>query len=128
MHRLTPAIPFHRVANVSNNATLVVGRPARLYSIWVTNVTATILFLKFFDTQVTPNPLTDQPVFVCGVPGVLLAGATSGAGGALSLPRGIRFENGLGLAMVTGAADGNNTSIVAAGDLVASITYRAFRS
>lgn len=112
-------IPFHLVSVASNNAQIVKGGPGQVAAIWATNINAAIAFLKFFDVAQLPNPAIDGPHFVCGIPG----GAAAGAGGSLAIPGGLCFTNGIAFAIVTGAADGNNTA-VAAGEVVVSFVYR----
>lgn len=111
------ALPFHLVSSANNNATLVKATTCWLYTIWCTNVNAAIRFLKFYDVNVVPNPAVHLPAFVCGIPG-----AAAGAGGSLALPVGLTFFTGLGIAIVAGAADTDNTA-VAAGEIVISIGY-----
>jgi hypothetical protein len=112
-------IPFHLVSVASNNAQIVKGGRGLVSAVWATNINAAICFLKFFDVATLPNPLTDAAHFVCGIPG----GAAAGAGGSLAIPGGLCFDNGIAFAIVTGAADGNNTA-VAAGEVVISFVYR----
>jgi hypothetical protein len=111
------AVPFHLVSSANNNATLVRATTCWLYAVWATNVNAAIRFLKFYDLNVVPDPAVHLPSFVCGIPG-----AVAGAGGSIALPVGLVFFTGLALAIVTGSADTNNTS-VAAGEIVISIGY-----
>jgi hypothetical protein len=112
-------IPYHLVSTASNNALCVRAGMGEITNIWVTNINAAIMFVKFFDTVVVPLPGTDPPVFVLGVPG----GGAAGAGGSMAIPDGLSFLNGIGIAMVVNAADTDNTP-VAAGDLVLSFIYR----
>jgi len=112
-------IPFHLVSAASNNAQIVKGGAGTVSAIWCTNINAEIAFLKFFDVATLPNPATDAAHFVCGIPG----GEAAGAGGSLAIPGGLCFSNGIAFAIVTGAADGNNTG-VALGEVVVSFVYR----
>lgn len=117
MRRISTA--FHLISNASNNARVVRGGPGFVAALWATNTNAAIRFLKFFDVAINPIPATDQPIFVCGIPG----GAAAGAGGALAIPGGLRFGRGIGFALVTGAADFNDGA-VAAGEIVISFVFQ----
>jgi hypothetical protein len=111
-------VPYHLVSGASTNATLVIGATAWVQSIWATNVNAAIRFLKFYDTAKPPVPGTDLPVWVSGIPG-----NAAGAGGTLSLPTGMTFFNGIGIAIVAGAADLDATA-VALNEIVVSFSYQ----
>jgi hypothetical protein len=112
-------IPFHIVSGASNNALCVRAGRGEVTEVWVTNINAAIRFVKFYDTPVAPQPGTDAPVFVLGVPG----GGAAGAGGSLSIPNGLTFDSGIAFAILTNAVDSDNTP-VAAGDIVLSFIYR----
>lgn len=114
-------VPFHQVSSGDNNARCIRGDPGIVSAIWATNINAAIRYLKFFDTAVTPDPSKDRPHFVCGIPG----GGAAGAGGSIALPDGgLWFDNGISFAIVTGAADGDNTGVAAAEIVVSFIFHR----
>lgn len=107
------AIPHHFVSAAGNNARVIKGGRGWVSGIWGTNTNAAIMFVKFFDVADTPNPATDRPAYVCGLPG----GGAAGAGG--SMPGRFCFDNGIAIAMVAGAADGDNSPVLA-GEIVFS--------
>jgi len=112
-------IPYQLVSAATNNAQIVRGAPGQVTAVWCTNTNAAIRFLKFFDVARIPEPANDRPVFICGIPG----GGAAGAGGSIAIPGAICFDNGIGIAIVTGAADGDN-SAVAAGEIVVGFVIR----
>ena len=111
--------PFHFVSEASTNAKIIKGGPGQVTAIWCTNINAAIRFLKFYDVAQAPNPATDRPVFVCGIPG----GGAPGAGGSIAVPGAICFDNGIGIAIVQLAADTDATA-VALGEIVVSFVVR----
>lgn len=111
------ARPFRLISAATNNATVVKSTAGEVWAIWAANISAAIRFLKFYDKATAPNPLVDTPVFVCGVPG-----NTAGAGGSLPFPRGMAFNIGIGIVVVTGIADTDNTA-TAANEVAVSIAF-----
>lgn len=102
----------------SNNATLVAGQPATIGTITVFNAGAALAYLKLYDFARVPVPGTDTPWMVVAVP---ITGTA-----VVSFPEesGPRTAAGLGVGMVTGAANSDNTA-VAAGQLTMVMTYRS---
>lgn len=112
------ATPYHRVSTADTNAASVKGTAGQVFAVWATNVNAAIRYLKFYDVSGTPNPASDAVKWVCGIPG-----NTAGAGGAIAFPPGLEFTTGIGIAIVTGAGDTDNTG-VAASEILVSIAYK----
>ena len=95
----------------TNNAASVIVGPASVFSI-SGRITAGSAFLKLFNTAGVPNPAVDVPEAVYPL---------LNTSPIISFPvpvQGLFFPLGIGLALVAGAADLNNTP-VAAGQVVA---------
>lgn len=93
----------------TNNAANVKPGPGSIFGIsgMVASVGASV-FLKFFDTAGVPNPALDVPLYSFGL------AFNGGPRGIFSftLPAGgLDFPTGIGLALVRGAADLDNTPI-----------------
>lgn len=91
----------------TNNATVAKASPGTLAGFDVFNTNAAARYLKFYDKATTPAPATDVPVLT------FYLGPTA--------PRTVfgidfKFLVGIGYALVTGAADADNTA-VGAGEL-----------
>lgn len=112
--------PFHKVAAGSNDATLLKTGSGTVWEVSGINInTTTTCYLKFYDKATAPTPATDTPVYV--VP-LVSAGSAVGKLDQVVWPEGLKFELGIGYAIVTGIADNDNTG-VSAGDAEISGTY-----
>lgn len=92
----------------SNNAANIKASPGTVYSI-AGNVTlaGSTCYLKFFDTTAVPNPAAATPLYMFALN--IVDGAIS-----FNLPAGgLYFPTGIGVAIVGGAADLDNTAIAA---------------
>ena len=90
----------------SNNAAIITSKPAAIGSVIVSNAVAAAAFVKFYDKATVPSPGTDVPFLVVQVP------ASSMQIVPLNFP--VRTTTGLGIGMVTGAADTDNTGVALA--------------
>ncbi len=91
----------------SNNAQLVERTKAELRSIACFNAGGAAAYVKLYDKAVAPTIGTDVPVLVVPVPAAGSARIDFGSAG-------MRFILGMGIGMVTGAADTDNTAVAAA--------------
>lgn len=107
---------FHLVAANSNNSTLLAAGAHNVYSVQLGGVGAAPAYLKFYDKATAPTCGTDTPSKVLIIP----AAATAANGGASNVnnPLGSGFVNGLGICVVTGIADNDNTAVAAATFLI----------
>jgi hypothetical protein len=104
----------YRVVSLNtNNAALILTGVRYLYGWELSNVNAAFRYVKLYDKATAPTVGTDVPVLTLGVP--------TGWRSAEKLI-GIPFSLGLGIGIVTGAADSDNTA-VAAGEVIAHILY-----
>lgn len=113
------ATPFKLIAANTNNSTLISAGVHTLYSVQVSNNSATLAYLKFYDKATAPTCGTDTPVKVLMMPGSATGYSESYDLGA----SGIAVTLGLGICAVTGIADGDNTA-VAASTYAINIDYK----
>ena len=99
------------------DAAVIKSKGGRVYTIAATNVNAAVRYLKLYDKATAPAS-TDTPVFRLAVPG-----ATTGGGFTVSFPEGIDFQKGIGIRLVTGAADNDSTEVASA-ELMANVSYQ----
>lgn len=114
---LGPAVPFHRLSLATNNATAIKGSAGTLFGVHISHEVpsaAYSVYVKFYDKATAPNPAADTPVAAYRV--------NPGAVRDIPLPVGLAFTLGIGMAMVQGQADNNNTAI-AAGDAILDVDY-----
>lgn len=101
-------------AAATTNATSVKAAAGQIYGIELANNAAYAVFLKLFNKASAPTLGTDTPVRTIQIP----------AGGRcdISRPLGMAFSTGIAYAITKLLAD-NDTTAVAAGDLVGNIDY-----
>lgn len=107
--------PFHALSAASNNSTSLKGSAGLLYGYSISNTTASIRWVKFYNKASAPAPATDTVVWAEQIP----ANATVIA----TFPEGMGFATGIAFAAVANASDTDNTSIGAA-DLSIDIRYK----
>jgi hypothetical protein len=117
----TGASPFHLVAANTNNSTLLKNGTGTVYSIQVGGIGAAPAYLKFYDKATAPTCGTDTPKKVVMIPAA--ATAANGSAREVAPPLGVNFINGIGICVVTGIADSDNTA-VAASTFIVDIDYR----
>lgn len=118
-YNLGPGVSTYRkVSTANNNSALVGSAGARvLYGVFAVNTNAAIRYLKLYDKATAPTVGTDTPVLTIPL-------AVSGANPIIiSLPYGVAFALGLGVGIVTGVADSDNTS-TAAGEQIVTLLYK----
>ena len=120
---MNPAHTFHWIAVAGNNAGVVKSAAGTVYGWTVYNNSDKIdsshvgypIYVKLYDKNASPDPASDTPLRTIGVQ----------AGTHVSGPDydgGLSFGLGIGMVIVRGIADDNNTA-VAAGDCVVDISY-----
>jgi hypothetical protein len=108
----TGGVPSNfRIASsgATNNAFNIKASVGSVYFVIAYNTSTTVAYLKLYNKTTTPSPAVDTPVVSLPIP----------PGGGIALDLGLAmslFPNGLGMAIVKGAADNDNTA-VAAGDI-----------
>lgn len=112
--RLTGADTYEVVAAASNNAALITAGAGVVTGWYCGNIAAAFRYVKLYDKGSSPSPGSDTPFWVIAIP------ALSGANAFPIHP--LHFSSGLGIAIVAGIANNDNSS-VSANDVVASISY-----
>lgn len=114
------ATPFYYISGASNNSTNKKASAGQLYSVQVINTTATLKYIRFYDSSTAPTCTSNTgAVFYSPIP----ANSTTGAGFISVFPVGAQFVNGIGWCITGGAGDTDNTS-TAAGDVILAGTIK----
>lgn len=111
---LEGASTYEVVSAASNNAAVVKAAAGRVVGWFCGNTATAARYVKLYDKATAPSPGSDTPAWVIAIPAVSSANAT------LQVP--LRFATGIGVAIVTGIANNDNTA-VAASDVVVSLAY-----
>ena len=111
--------PYVLISAATNNSTSLKGSAGQVGHIQITNTSAGIRRVKFYDKATAPTCGTDTPVQVYEVPF-----ASGNVGGHdIDVPIGTVYTLGIGFCIVTGQAHADNTA-GAAGDVVLNIHYK----
>lgn len=97
-------------------APVVKASKGTVYNIIATNTAASARYVRLYD-KATAAATSDTPIARFAVPG-----NTSGSGFNITLPRGLRFVDGIAVRATVAAPDDNNTAI-AANELMLNITF-----
>lgn len=109
----------HLVSAATNNATVVKASAGQVYNIQAFNINATSpRYLKLYNKTTTPAPTTDTSVLIA----TYLIPA-NGSGVVVEISNGIQFTTGIGLAVVAGITDADNTS-TAASEVIVNIQWK----
>ena len=107
--------PYHLVSAASTNTNFIKASAGQLYSYSLTNTSASIKYVKFFNKTSAPTLGTDTPVLTVGIP------ATS----TVTWHNTVGSVYGTGIAYaITGAAADADATVVAAGDVVLNVDYK----
>lgn len=101
------ATPTHVLSTASTNSTSIKATPGNVYEVVAINTTATIYYLKFYDTAGAPTCNTATVVLTFPVP---FGTSSSGGGYVIPVPVGASFKNGIGICLTAGIADNDNTN------------------
>ncbi len=107
---------YSKISTADNNSTNIKSSAGQVYSISACNSNAAIRYLKLYNKATAPTCGTDTPVMRVMLP-------ASNCTSSLDLPVGGAFSLGIGICIVTGAADSDNTS-TAANEQTVNITYK----
>ena len=100
---VTPTTTFTNSA-ATNNAAFLKASAGTVWSISAFNAGASPVYVKYYNRTTAPTVGTDVPVMVVAVPATQTVMIGGGANG-------IRFATGIAIAIVTGAADSDNTAV-----------------
>jgi hypothetical protein len=106
----------YRVKSLNtDNAAAIKAAPGVVAGWFIQNTTGTAIYVKLYDKSTAPDPASDVPRVTLQIP----------ANGFISHPVGpvgMAFGTGIGILIVTGAADTDDTA-VSAGACLASIAF-----
>jgi hypothetical protein len=107
---------FHLVAAGSNNATNIKASAGQIYGYEIFNASAAVRYVKLYNKSTAPAPATDNALLkrTIGIP--------AGQRASFHSSTGISCSAGIGIAMVTGISDTDNTAVTAS-DLVVDIDW-----
>ena len=103
-------------AGTGDDAAIVKSTGGTVYSVNASNVNAAVRYIKLYNMAGSPVT-TDTPILRIAVPG-----ATTGGVRDISFPLGVAFPRGIGVRIVTGAADSDGTDVASA-ELLVNIGY-----
>jgi hypothetical protein len=110
------ATTFTLNSAATTNATAVKATPAKLLYVHAFNANAAVRYLKLYNKATAPTIGTDRPIMAFPIP------ATGAISIAIGDDDGVLFSAGLGLGLVTGAAD-TDTAAVAVNDIKVVLAY-----
>lgn len=110
---------FSLIAAASTNSTSIKASAGELLEVTVYNTSATIAWVKFYDSGSAPTCGSGTPAARYMIPGA----SSGGAGSNVVIPMGKNFASGIGMCITTGIADAD-TGAVAATSYVVNATYR----
>lgn len=99
----------------TNNSTSIKASAGVLHGYELANINAAVRYVKFYNTVAAPTVGTDTPVLVVSIP--------AGTSKNLMLPSGVSFSLGIGIGVVTGIANSDNTA-VAANEIIVNVFYK----
>lgn len=110
--QLGQSAQFHLIAANSNNATVIKSRSGIVTSVQLGGVGSAPAYLKFYDKATAPTCGTDIPTKVLIIPAA--STAANGGGSNITISLGVAFNIGIGICVVVGIADADNTAVPAA--------------
>lgn len=114
------ATPSNYISAATNNSTNLKASAGTLYSLLVINTTATLKYLRLYDSGSAPTCTSATGVvFYTPIP----ANSTTGAGLVEAISVGLNFASGIGWCITGGSGTTDNTS-TAAGDVVMNVGYK----
>lgn len=96
----------HALSAATNNSTLVTTGNGGLWDFQGVNTTATVYYVRFYDTAVAPNCASATGV-IANFP---VPASTTGNGLSPSFPKGKLYSSGLGFCITAGSADNDNVA------------------
>jgi hypothetical protein len=109
--------PYSYISDGSDLVSVTDG-VTNLIAISCTSTDATVVYIKFYNKATAPDPSGETPVLRFAVPS-----AATGAGFVWAIPGGANFSTGLAFALVTGAADSDETA-VSANEVMVNLVYK----
>lgn len=113
------ATPYSYISDGTDFVSVTDGATT-LYAVSCTSTDATVVYIKVYDKATAPDPSADAASIKLRFAVPSLA---TGAGFVWSVPQGMDFPTGLGFALVTGAADTDETA-VSANEVMVNMVYK----
>lgn len=107
---------YRKVAANDTNADVIKAAPGKVHGWHLVNKSAATRYVKLYDKATTPVVGTDTPAITVQIPANSAETFNLGNNGP-------QFDTGIGVGIVTGAAD-SDTTAPTAGDVIAQIFYR----
>ena len=99
--------PYHLISAATDNATSVKAAAGQMVTIVAINTTSTLYYLKFYDQTTAPACGTDTVKLTFPVPSTA---SGTGSGFVIALPQAVSFIRGIGMCLVGGINDNDDTS------------------
>lgn len=116
-HTVGGCTPHSIISANTVNETQIKATAGQLYTLNVTNIGANEVFFKLYNDTAANTDETDTPVQRYVIPG-----NAAGAGNTLSIPVGMAFSTAITY-RITGAAADNDTTAIAANEVLVSACY-----
>ena len=113
------ATPYSYISDGTDFVSVTDGATT-LYALSCTSIDATVVYIKVYDKATAPDPSADAASIKLRFAVPSLA---TGAGFVWSVPQGMDFPTGLGFALVTGAADTDETAVTA-NEVMVNMVYK----
>lgn len=113
------ATPYSYIADGTDFVSVTDGATT-LYGISCTSTDATVVYIKFYDKATAPDPSADAASIKLRF---AVPSAATGGGFVWNVPQGMDFPTGLGFALVTGAADTDETAVTA-NEVMVNLVYK----
>lgn len=111
-------LTIYRVLSLATtNGAIVKASPGTVSGWYISNVNAAARFVKLYNLAAALTVGTSTPVITLAIPG-----NTAGAGANVAFLPGIAFSTGIGIG-ITGAVADNDTTAVAANEVVVNLFY-----
>ena len=111
---ITAPLNYNLRTAATNNAASIKASAGSIYELTVSNITATPVYVKFYNKTTAAAPATDIPILVIPVPANTTEFKQFGTIGK-------RFTTGISIAVVANAAINDNTNAVA--DVLVNVSY-----
>jgi hypothetical protein len=113
------ATPYSYISDGTDFVSVTDGATT-LYGISCTSTDATVVYIKFYDKATAPDPSADAASIKLRF---AVPSAATGGGFVWNVPQGMDFPTGLGFALVTGAADTDETAVTA-NEVMVNLVYK----
>lgn len=107
-------------ANTNNSAAIKPGT-GTVYGLQLGGIGSAPAYVKLYDKATAPTCGTDTPVARFIIPAA--STAANGGGSNISIPLGLSFSTGIGICIVTGIGDSDNTA-VAASTFIVTVEFK----